>query len=45
MIAVKTTFKDFDDFFSHQTPKVQILLNQIRQTIKKAAPKAEEVII
>ena len=44
MIAVKTTFKDFDDYFSRQTPEVQILLEQIRQTIKKAAPEAEEVI-
>ena len=30
--------------FSHQSSEVQILLNQIRQTIKKAAPEAEEVI-
>lgn len=44
MIAVKTTFKDFDDYFSHQTPEVKILLEQMRQTIKKAAPEAEEVI-
>lgn len=41
---MNTNFKDFDDYFSHQTPEVQILLNQIRQTIKKAAPEAEEVI-
>jgi uncharacterized protein YdhG (YjbR/CyaY superfamily) len=44
MMTVKTTFKDFDDYFSQQTPEVQILLEQMRQTIKKAAPKAEEVI-
>jgi uncharacterized protein YdhG (YjbR/CyaY superfamily) len=43
-MTVKTTFKDFDDYFSQQTPEVQILLEQMRQTIKKAAPKAEEVI-
>ena len=44
MMTVKTTFKDFDDYFSQQTPEVQILLEQMRQTIKKAAPEAEEVI-
>lgn len=41
---MKTNFKDFDEYISIQTPEVQILLNQIRQTIKKAAPEAEEVI-
>ena len=41
---MKTTFKDFDEYSSHQTPEVQILLVQIQQTIKKAAPEAEEVI-
>jgi len=43
-MTVKTTFKDFDDYFSQQTPEVQILLEQMRQTIKKAAPEAQEVI-
>ena len=43
-MEVKTTFKDFDDYFSQQTSEVQILLEQMRQTIKKAAPEAEEVI-
>jgi uncharacterized protein YdhG (YjbR/CyaY superfamily) len=43
-MTVKTTFKDFNDYFPQQTPEVQILLEQMRQTIKKAAPKAEEVI-
>ena len=43
-MTVKTTFKDFDEYFSQQTPEVQILLEQMRQTIKKAAPEAEEVI-
>jgi uncharacterized protein YdhG (YjbR/CyaY superfamily) len=41
---VKTTFKDIDEYISIQTPEVQILLEQMRQTIKKAAPQAEEVI-
>lgn len=44
MIAVKTSFKNIDEYISHQTPEVQILLEQIRQTIKNAAPEAEEVI-
>jgi hypothetical protein len=30
MISMKETFKDFDDYFSHQTPEVQILLEQMR---------------
>ncbi|HEY6142641.1 MAG TPA: DUF1801 domain-containing protein [Flavobacterium sp.] len=41
---METTFKDIDDYISVQTPEVQILLEQMRQTIKKAAPDAEEVI-
>ncbi len=41
---MKQTFKDIDDYISIQTPEVQILLEQMRQTIKKAAPEAEEVI-
>lgn len=41
---MKTTFKDIDEYIAVQTPEVQILLKQMRQTIKKAAPEAEEVI-
>jgi uncharacterized protein YdhG (YjbR/CyaY superfamily) len=41
---MKTTFKDIDEYIAIQTPEVQILLELMRQTIKKAAPKAEEVI-
>lgn len=41
---METTFKNIDDYISVQTPEVQILLEQMRQTIKKAAPDAEEVI-
>lgn len=41
---MKTTFKDIDEYIGTQTPEVQILLKQMRQTIKKAAPEAEEVI-
>jgi uncharacterized protein YdhG (YjbR/CyaY superfamily) len=38
------TFKNIDEYISIQTPEVQVLLEQMRTTIKKAAPKAEEVI-
>lgn len=41
---MKTTFKDIDEYIAIQTPEVQRLLEQMRQTIKKAAPQAEEVI-
>ena len=41
---MKTTFKDIDEYIAIQTPEVQILLEQMRQTIKKAAPEAEELI-
>ncbi len=41
---MKTTFKDIDEYIAIQTPEVQILLEQMRQTIKKAAPEAQEVI-
>lgn len=42
--TMKTTFKDIDEYIAIQTPEVQSLLEQMRQTIKKAAPEAEEVI-
>jgi uncharacterized protein YdhG (YjbR/CyaY superfamily) len=41
---MKIIFKDIDVYIANQTPEVQILLQQMRQTIKKAAPEAEEVI-
>lgn len=41
---MKTVFKDIDQYISTQIPEVQILLVQMRQTIKKAAPEAQEVI-
>jgi len=43
-MVMKTTFKNIDEYIRIQTPEVQILLKQMRQTIKKAAPEAEEVI-
>jgi uncharacterized protein YdhG (YjbR/CyaY superfamily) len=41
---MKTTFKDIDEYIAIQTPEVQTLLEQMRETIKKAAPESEEVI-
>ena len=41
---MKTTFKDIDQYIAIQIPEVQTLLEQMRQTIKKAAPESEEVI-
>jgi len=41
---METSFKDINEYISVQTPEVQIILEQMRQTIKKAAPEAEEVI-
>ena len=39
-----TSFKNIDEYIAIQTPEVQILLEQMRYTIQKAAPEAEEVI-
>lgn len=41
---METNFQNIDEYISIQTPEVQILLEQMRQTIQKAAPEAEEVI-
>lgn len=41
---MKKTFKNIDEYIGIQTPEVQILLEQMRQTIKNAAPEAEELI-
>jgi uncharacterized protein YdhG (YjbR/CyaY superfamily) len=41
---VKTTFKNIDEYIAIQTPEVKVILEHMRQTIKKAAPQAEEVI-
>ncbi|NDP27833.1 MAG: hypothetical protein GZ087_10470 [Flavobacterium sp.] len=41
---MRTVFKDIEEYIAIQTPEVQILLEQMRKTIKKAAPEAEEVI-
>lgn len=36
--------KDFNDYLAAFPPSVQTLLKKMRQTIKKAAPKAKETI-
>lgn len=41
---MKITFKNIDEYIALQTPERQTLLEQMRQTIKKVAPEAEEVI-
>ena len=41
---MKTSFKNIDEYIAIQIPEVKILLEQMRQTILKAAPEAEEVI-
>jgi uncharacterized protein YdhG (YjbR/CyaY superfamily) len=41
---VKTSFKNINEYIAIQIPEVQILLVQMRQTIQKAAPEAEEFI-
>lgn len=41
---MNTSFKNIDEYIAIQTPEVQILLEQMRYTIQKAAPEAEEVI-
>jgi uncharacterized protein YdhG (YjbR/CyaY superfamily) len=36
--------KDIDEYISGSPPEIQAVLEQLRATIKKAAPRAEEVI-
>jgi uncharacterized protein YdhG (YjbR/CyaY superfamily) len=39
-----TTPKDFDDYKSGFSIEIQQILEQVRRTIKKSAPQAQEVI-
>jgi uncharacterized protein YdhG (YjbR/CyaY superfamily) len=41
---MKTTFKNIDEYISTFPKEVQTVLVQVRATIRKAAPKAEEAI-
>ncbi|HQZ24725.1 MAG TPA: DUF1801 domain-containing protein [Flavobacterium sp.] len=43
-MVLKKVFKNIDEYIATQTQEVQTLLEQMRQTIKEAAPEAEEVI-
>jgi uncharacterized protein YdhG (YjbR/CyaY superfamily) len=44
MLKSKTEFKNIDEYISSQPANVRASLEKIRQTIRKAAPEAEEVI-
>ena len=44
MQSVKSVAKDIDAYLSTQPQHVRVMLEDLRQTIRKAAPKAEEVI-
>jgi len=44
MKSGRKTFKNIDEYLSTISKDVRIKLQQIRETIHKAAPKAEEVI-
>lgn len=43
-VMAKTDFKTMDDYIQTFPEDVQVILEQVRQTIQKAAPKAEETI-
>jgi uncharacterized protein YdhG (YjbR/CyaY superfamily) len=43
-VSSKQSFKTVDEYIASQTPEVQLILQKVRQTIKEAAPNAEEVI-
>lgn len=40
----KISYKNVDEYIGNFPPETQIIMNQIRETIKKAAPLAEEII-
>ena len=44
MRSTTTAAKDIDAYLSTQSQHVRVILEGLRQTIRKAAPKAEEVI-
>lgn len=41
---METSFQNIDDYITAQVYEIQPVLEQLRQTIKNAAPEAEEVI-
>jgi uncharacterized protein YdhG (YjbR/CyaY superfamily) len=40
----KTDFKSIDEYIATHPPEVQVVLQRVRSTIRKAVPKAEEAI-
>ena len=44
MQSIKSVAKDIDAYLSTQPQHVRVMLEDLRQTIRKAAPKAEEAI-
>jgi uncharacterized protein YdhG (YjbR/CyaY superfamily) len=44
MTAYETTARDIDEYIARFPPEVQEILEQIRATIREAAPEAEETI-
>ena len=40
----KTDFKSIDEYIATHPPDVQVVLQRVRSTIRKAVPKAEEAI-
>lgn len=44
MITNGRQIKNIDEYISQFPKEIQVLLNSVRQTIKKAAPQAEEAI-
>ena len=44
MAARRQTPKDIDEYIARFPPEVQVVLERIRATISKAAPRAQEVI-
>jgi len=40
----KTKFATVDDYFSTQPPRAKAMLQELRRTIRRAAPQAEELI-
>jgi uncharacterized protein YdhG (YjbR/CyaY superfamily) len=44
MISPRTTASDMDEYIAGFPPEVQVILQKIRETIKAAAPDAQETI-
>jgi uncharacterized protein YdhG (YjbR/CyaY superfamily) len=44
MESSKTTFKTVDEYIDSFPPEIRTRLEELRETIKKAAPKAEELV-